>query len=504
QILALTLWRLLLSAITVLPFVAAVGAVVLVVLHGVDLNYLWTVRPPRFWMGVASAAPPALVGAALFVRLQLRWSAALPMCLRHGHAPRIALRRSTLLTRGSLIRILIVRLLVVAGVLVLGFALEWLLLRIGGSFVKRQWDSMFAAAMTAAVVIIAASAVAAAMLLVEQVLGALVLLVIDRRLEAASTTIADRPRAPATAPAEERSRLRQGALLVVIALAAAFAAASVCGALLASTYEARSIAISAHRGDSLHAPENTMAAFRAALDAGADWIELDVQETADGRIVVIHDTDLKRVANDPRGIWQVGLDELASIDVGSWFGSDFRDERVPTLAEVIDLVRGKATLNIELKFNGHDDRLAERTVAVIQAKDFTDECVITSLSLEGLMQVRRADPLQRTGFIVFDSIGDLARIDVDMLMVRESLATTDFVATAERAGKRVHAWTVNDPASLATLMYRGVQGVITDKPRIMREQRDELLALPDLQRLLLAIHNWLGLKPPVPPREPVL
>ena len=108
------------------------------------------------------------------------------------------------------------------------------------------------------------------------------------------------------------------------------------------------VEIMAHRGSSWAAPENTMAAFRQAIADGADWIELDVQETADGAVVVLHDSDFMKLAGNKLKIWDATMDDLKDIDIGSRFAPEFKDERVPTLGEVLDECKGKIQVNIEL------------------------------------------------------------------------------------------------------------------------------------------------------------
>ena len=119
------------------------------------------------------------------------------------------------------------------------------------------------------------------------------------------------------------------------------------------------IAVTAHRGSSHRAPENTLGAIQQAIDDGADFAEIDVQTTADGLVVVIHDADLMRLASVNRRIQDIQYEELREIDIGSWFSSDFRKERTPTLEEAINLARGRIRLNIELKYNRPDPELVK-------------------------------------------------------------------------------------------------------------------------------------------------
>jgi len=148
------------------------------------------------------------------------------------------------------------------------------------------------------------------------------------------------------------------------------------------------VAVTAHRGSSKLAPENTLSAVRRAIEDGADFAEIDVQETADGVVVLFHDTDLMRIAGLKKNIWQVTYPEIKSLDVGSWFSKDYIGERIPTLVETIELARDKIKLNIELKFNGHEKQLVTNVVKIIEDHQFKSRCVISSLNFAGLQQVK--------------------------------------------------------------------------------------------------------------------
>ena len=192
-------------------------------------------------------------------------------------------------------------------------------------------------------------------------------------------------------------------------------------------------AITAHRGSSIAAPENTMAAILKAIDEGADFVEIDVQETKDGTVVLAHDKDLNRVFGINRRIWEVTYDELKDLDSGGWFSPKFSDQRIATLSQVIEAVKGHAKLNIELKFNGHDQKLASEVVRIINEHDFARDCIVTSLDYDGIRQVRAASPGIRTGLIVTSALGDITGLKTDVLGVSLSAAVTrDLIARAHR------------------------------------------------------------------------
>jgi glycerophosphoryl diester phosphodiesterase len=251
------------------------------------------------------------------------------------------------------------------------------------------------------------------------------------------------------------------------------------------------VAITAHRGSSLRAPENSLGALTAAVEDGANIAEIDVQETADGAVVVIHDTDLRRIAGDPRGIWEVSSAELATLDAGSWFDPGFASERIPTLEQAIRLVRGRMLLNIELKFNGHDERLVERVVEILNREGFAEEAVITSLDYGALQDVRSLTSVVPVGFIVASTLSRITRLDVDLIAIERRRATPSFIRAAHRAGKEVHVWTVNDRAGMQRFVELGVDNIITDDPAMLRDLLAERAALSDPEKWLLTFRNWL-------------
>jgi glycerophosphoryl diester phosphodiesterase len=150
-----------------------------------------------------------------------------------------------------------------------------------------------------------------------------------------------------------------------------------------------------HRGAEALAPENTWAAFLAGYQAGADLLELDVQLTADGEAVVIHDFTLWPKLRDPRWVRELTWKELRELDVGSWFGPDFAGQRIPRFAEVLDWARGKVPLLVDLKhgFVGpQDDRLEMTALDLIEKMDMADQVVVASWDQVALARVRARSP----------------------------------------------------------------------------------------------------------------
>ncbi len=249
------------------------------------------------------------------------------------------------------------------------------------------------------------------------------------------------------------------------------------------------VAITAHRGASIAAPENTLAAFRAAMDAGATYSELDVQRTRDGQVAVLHDGDLMRMGGDPRKLGELTAAELAGIDIGRKYGVAFTGEHAPLLEDVIDLARGRMKINIELKYNVPDPELAPAVVDLLRREDMLDQVVITSLDYAALKQIKSIEPRLKTGHIVTAAVGNIVRTEADFLSLNSAQATSSLIRRAHRAGKEVHVWTVNTPEVMMRMIERGVDNIITDDPallvRVIKERN--ALSKPELLGLRLRV-----------------
>jgi glycerophosphoryl diester phosphodiesterase len=255
------------------------------------------------------------------------------------------------------------------------------------------------------------------------------------------------------------------------------------------------VQVTAHRGHARAAPENTLSAVRKAIDSKADYAEVDVQRTADGVVVLLHDRDLKRVAGKPWRLDKLKYKKVRQLDVGSWFGQAFKRERVPTLAEVIDLSRGRIKLNIELKFFGPDRRLARDVALLLAKKGFESDCIVTSFNYDALEEVKRLNRRVRTGLIVAHAIGDVSRLKVEVLSVRADGLSDQMLLTAHRSGQEVHVWTVNDAGEMGKFIKRGVDNIMTSDPDLGVRVRDEWASLTGTERLVLTSRLLLGLDP---------
>jgi len=236
----------------------------------------------------------------------------------------------------------------------------------------------------------------------------------------------------------------------------------------------------AHRGASGHAPENTMAALARAIEMGAEMAEIDVQQTADDRLAVFHDTDLNRTSDGAGPLWRRTMSELQTLDAGSWYGPEFTGERIPTLEEVLDLTRGRLILNIEMKRHGHEfghERgFIDLVIRALHDNNDGDHCLVTSFDHQVAAAVKERFPGQRTGLIIGPGPmpAEVFTSTADVLSVHQSLANKAFFARARSAGKSVHIWTVDDPARMQELIELGADAVITNHPdRFPRDPVDD-------------------------------
>ncbi len=241
------------------------------------------------------------------------------------------------------------------------------------------------------------------------------------------------------------------------------------GSFLASSLAVQT-EITAHRGSSKTAPENTLAALEAAVEEMADWAEIDVQETLDGVVVVCHDWDLKRVCGVDRRVSQLTWEELKNLDAGTWFSVEYAGEGIPCLRDAMEYAKGKIKLNIEMKYSGADSELPEKVQRLVEEYEMEEQCILTSTSLDYLKRVKEKNPQIRTGHIVPAAYGNYDMDEwVDVISIRSGFVSESFIRRAHENGKTVHSWTVNDKKELERMRVLGVDNVITDVPLLARE-----------------------------------
>lgn len=228
--------------------------------------------------------------------------------------------------------------------------------------------------------------------------------------------------------------------------------------------------VTAHRGASVDFPENTMLAFREASRLGVDYIELDVQMTKDGEIVVVHDRNLTRVAGVKRNVDDLTLEEIRELEVGSYFKEEFRGEKIPTLREVVRFAKEAGVkLNIELKVT-EAEGFSQKVIDIIKEEDFSHSVVISSTAYELLEQVEEIDGSLVTIYVMGMMYGDVLPLAAaDGFSLEASNITLDFVNKAHEAGKVVYAWTVNSEDRIWRMVEIGVDNIVTDDVALAKE-----------------------------------
>lgn len=226
----------------------------------------------------------------------------------------------------------------------------------------------------------------------------------------------------------------------------------------------------AHRGASGTAPEHTRSAFERAIELGADMIELDVQLSRDGELVVLHDFELERTTSGRGPVRDYAWQMLRELDAGTWFGAEFAGERVLRLDDVIDLVDGRARLNVEIKALPSDGQVvAEKVARLLTRRELIETTIVSCFDFDVLGAVRAQSPDLAIGLLTHEPdlspIWEIARrLRAGTLHPYWAFATEEAVERAHREGLEVIAWTVNDVEAMDALVVCGVNGIISDYP----------------------------------------
>jgi glycerophosphoryl diester phosphodiesterase len=453
------------------PVVSAAGAIAASI---VLKTFGWAPEERLLPKGMAGL-PLVLGGAAVLAGLALvffvRWSLALHALALEGRRLGGALKRSVALVRGSygaVGRALVAQ--QAAGGLAIGI-LTAALAAISSLVLRSTGEGAFVPVLT---LLLAADAV---------VLGAALVLDAGWTAGVVSTIWLAKTGGPKEgAPAAESRAAPAGRWLAVVGLAFAGAIAATVPVVAEEMDRlGHAVEITAHRGSSGEAPENTLAAIELAIADGADWCEIDVLEASDGTIVVVHDENLKRLAGLDKNVYDMTGAELAAVDVGRHFDERFAGERIPRLEEVIRRTKGRIRLNIEIKVHKREsDRFAESVLGLVEDGGIAADCVITSLDESILREVRRRAPEVAIGQIITAMVGRASALDVDFYSVQPMYATVDFIRRAHREGRAVHVWGVNDEESIRRHIDRGADNLITDYPKVARAALDARTPLDDL------------------------
>jgi len=480
------------------PFLAGLGLIYLGLLREFDINYYLEERPPVF-LSAAVLASGLLIGLAwVLVPRLVAWCLALPLVLFEGVALGRALGESARRTAGRRAAILRLLLLWAAAALALSALLPGVIFAAGRQIAPYgighiRWVLVL-------MLLLVALWVITQLLLTFWNAASFALLVVRLHTLLGGGKGELETQLAGSGRLAETTRLQLSFRRVLAALLVLALVAGSVGFLLLRRLRGQDVAVViGHRGAAAAAPENTLAAVESGLVQGADYIEIDVQETADGEIAVIHDSDLMKVGGVDLKIWHATRARLAEIDIGSWFGPAFGAERVPSLRDVLLRARGRGRVMIELKQYGHDEDLARRVVDLVEELGQADDIVAMSLDYGQVRQMRALRPAWTVGLLTAKAVGDLTSLDADFLAVNAGLADRRFVRRAHERGKKVFVWTLNDPVQMFRMLNLGVDGIITDRPALARWVIERRRQLSTVERLLVGIAFYFGAAAPDPP-----
>lgn len=241
----------------------------------------------------------------------------------------------------------------------------------------------------------------------------------------------------------------------------------------------------AHRGSSKEAPENTLAAIELSIQQGSDGVEFDVYRTKDGLLALMHDkdvrrtTDFKDVFKDGRSakVSELSMGELRELDAGSWHSADYAGEKVPTLEEALEMLRGRSTPVIEIK----PENIGQDVAMIVQKLGIEKEVFVQSFSPRAISDFHKVLPEVITGYLTGNKFSDdsIARAREHLRIARESgasvvvcnyrLADREYIEEVHRNKFFVWVYTVDDPAVMRLLMARGIDGIITNVPSVLRD-----------------------------------
>jgi glycerophosphoryl diester phosphodiesterase len=484
--------------VILVPFVAVIGLAYWALLSGHDINYYLTQRPPEFSAALAIAGVAVAALSVVLALKTLSWLQVLPLVVFENVLPVRAFAESARRMHGRRKEAALPLAAWLALAVLFPIATKWGIHVLGRTIAPVIGASMaglliFVGALFVAFVVVSVAAgVFLAVLFAWIVLRAYVA---DDRAAGA--------RLPAPFAGElaiEGRRWRVSfRTLAALLVGAVILATALAYLTMRATGSGRPVTILAHRGAAAETPENTLAAFRLAGTQRTDYVELDVQESADGVVVVVHDNDLMKIGGSPLKVWEATAEQLRAVDIGSGFDPKFSSERVPTLAEALAACKGVSRVDIELKDYGHNDRLEERVIELVEAAGMQDNIVTMSLSRDMVTKMKRLRPGWTSGLLTAKAVGDLTGVPADFLAVEKAMATRRFIRIAHRAGKRVYVWTVDDPAKMIRMIGLGVDGLITNRPGVAREIVERYERMTEAERLLLFVVTSFGAEADVTP-----
>lgn len=287
---------------------------------------------------------------------------------------------------------------------------------------------------------------------------------------------------PATKPATKPYR-KLLACMAATSLVTAFIAAP-ASEQLSALPEHNAIPVIAHRGGGNLGPENTVPGLEAAIDAQIPWSEIDVQRTKDGGYIVTHDKTFARLSGNAATPQALTTAEATALPVANLAHPNGPVGHINTLEEMLVAAKGRIKLFVELKGASADQQMVDDVVALVNRHGMRDQVVIVGLNDSLIAYCESTYPSFETGFIYFFSVGNIATLPADYLIMEEGEVSTARVYEIHRAGKKVVVWTVNSVDNLAEISHLPLDGIITDIPVEIQSALTDATRTYDFERIL--------------------
>lgn len=238
-------------------------------------------------------------------------------------------------------------------------------------------------------------------------------------------------------------------------------------------YNLSGIKIIAHRATYYNEPENSLSGIRSCINYKVDYAEIDVQETKDGTVILMHDYNLKRLTGLNKKVSDLDYNQIKKLNIHSHGFQSLGYEKIPTLNQVVTSSKGKLNLIIEIKPYGNTNDLTKKVVAIMEKNDIVKTSMVHSLSYGILLNVKRLDPNITTGYIVTNPIKNLSLMNVNFFSIKQNILNPNLIKTIHQSHKRVFVWTVDNSSNIKYAINLNVDGVITDKPETLKNLLNE-------------------------------
>ncbi len=491
KILELSLRQCITYLLYISPFAIIAGLIFIWISSKYDLEYLAVNKPPIFWLGIFSAL--ALITILLFILIPIiiRWQFSLPILLFQNYRPKQALKKSTQLAKKFFWKISLA--ILGWGVLSTLFFIIFTITFYQNLvfFVIRNLKGNFLTLPTIALLIIIYFLLIAFFSFIAFTVNSLIIFHLYLEILAFNKIelpiILKRnesfPKYKTPIPLKYIYILIFSLLLVSILF------------IIHSLKQANldyAVTITAHRANTTNAPENTLSAIQEAINQNAaQYAEIDVQQTKDEVVIILHDASLLRTTGYNKNIWEINYDELKTLDAGSWFSVEFSGERVPKLDDAIKLAKEKIKLNIELKINGHNPQLAEAVVKIIEDNDFVDDVIVSSYGYDELLKVKELNPDIKTAFMILKSVGDLGGIQTPCLSLSGEMFSDESIISLKK-NKYILVWTVDDQKDINHYIDLQVNNIISNNPVLLKQVLATKQSQTYTEKLLSKISVWFS------------